>query len=227
MNNKKPYWSFKNIEKIFDKHILSSIPGYIESWDYAIKLSKSFISSKTVIYDLGCSTGKKTNLIWKNLNNLKSLEIIGVDIEKSMIRFAKKNYSNKQTKFILSDLDKVNFKKTNIFFCMYLFNFLNQDQKLKILKKINKSLKIGGVVFFADKVIDEKSEIELLLNQVHMLWKRKYFSEIQIFEKKEQLRGIMKPSKESALANLFKKSGFEKNLIVKNLNFNFYLLTKF
>ena len=64
MNSNPNYnWSFKNFENQFDKHVLNSIPGYKEFWWYSINLSKSFISNKTVIYDLGCSTGKKTNLI--------------------------------------------------------------------------------------------------------------------------------------------------------------------
>lgn len=225
-NNPKNDWSFKNFENQFDKHVLNSIPGYSDSWWYGINLSKSFISNKTVIYDLGCSTGKKTNLIYKNFKNLKSLEIIGVDKENSMIKFAKKNYSNKQTKFIVRNLDKLNFKKTNIFFCMFIFNFLSRDERYKILKKIYKSLKEGGAVFYADKIIDENSAVEVLLNQIHSLWKQRKFTALQILEKQEKIRGIMQPLKEKELSDLFKKTGFKKNLILKNLNFNFYLLTK-
>jgi tRNA (cmo5U34)-methyltransferase len=220
-------WSFRNFEKQFDKHILNSIPGYAEFWWYGINLSKSFISNKTVIYDLGCSTGKKTNLIYKNLKNIKSLEIIGVDIEKSMINYANKKYSNKQTKFKNSKLDKLNFKKANIFFCMFTFNFLSIEERYKVLKKIYNSLKEGGAVFYADKVIDINSSVEVLINQVHSLWKQNYFTKSQILEKQEQIRGIMQPLKEDELTDLFTKTGFKKNLILKNLNFNFYLLKKY
>ena len=226
MKNKRQLWSFKNFENQFDKHILNSIPGYGESWLYSINLSKSFISSKTVIYDLGCSTGKKTNLIYKSLKELNSLEIIGVDIEKSMIDYANKKYSNKQTKFKNCNLDKLNFKKANIFFCMFVFNFLSREDRFKILKKMYKSLKEGGAVFYADKVIDENSSVEVLLNQIHSLWKQNKFSASQILQKQEQIRGIMQPIKENELSELFIKTGFKKNLILKNLNFNFYLLTK-
>ncbi len=226
MKNKLHLWSFKNFENQFDKHILNSIPSYEECWWYSINLSKSFISNKTVIYDLGCSTGKKTNLIYKNLKDIKSLEIIGVDVEKSMINYANEKYSNKQTKFKKINLNNLNFKKTNIFFCMFTFNFINREARFKILKKMYKSLKEGGAVFYADKVIDENSSVEVLLNQIHSLWKQKSFSASQILQKQEQIRGIMQPLQENELSELFKKAGFKKNLILKNLNFNFYLLTR-
>jgi tRNA (cmo5U34)-methyltransferase len=226
MNKIYKNWSFKNFERQFDKHVLESIPGYKDFWWYGINLSKSFISSKTVIYDLGCSTGKKTNLIYKNFQDLKSLEIIGVDIENSMIKYAKKKYSNKKTKFISKNLNQLNFKKANIFFCMFTFNFLNKYEKYKILQKINKSLKDGGVVFYADKVIDEDSAVEVLFNQIHSLWKQKSFTSKEILQKQEQIRGIMKPQKNNELSILFKKVGFKENLISKSLNFNFYLLSK-
>lgn len=227
MNSNSNYnWSFKNFENQFDKHVLNSIPGYKEFWWYSINLSKSFISNKTVIYDLGCSTGKKTNLIYQNFKDLKSLEIIGVDVENSMIKYAKKKYSNKKTKFISKNLNKVNFKKTNIFFCMFTMNFLNKDERYKTLSKIYKSLKDGGAVFYADKVIDEDSTVEVLLNQIHLLWKQKNFTPREILEKQEQIRGVMQPQNENEISKLFKKIGFKKNLLSKSLNFNFYLLTK-
>ena len=85
---KKPslkVWTFTGIENKFDKHILNSIPGYKEVWWNCIEMIQNFISKKTIIYDIGCSTGKKTLAIYKRYKNLKNLQVYGIDHEKSMI----------------------------------------------------------------------------------------------------------------------------------------------
>ena len=224
--NNNIIWSFKDIESEFDQHIVKSIPGYANFWWYSINLLRNFVSNKTLIYDLGCSTGKQTNLIYKNLKELKNLKIVGVDIEKSMTAFAKKRYSNKATTFKTLDVNRLDFQKTNVFLCMFLFNFLDLETREKLLKKINKSLKKGGAVFFADKVINNDSSLEVIINQAHYLWKQNYFTKIEIFEKQEQIRGILKPMKENEIQILFKKTGFKYHLISKDLNFNLYILQK-
>lgn len=225
IDNRK-IWSFKDIETEFDKHILHSIPGYNNIWWTCCHMIKSFISKDTIIYDLGCSTGKQTNFICNSLEELNSLKIIGLDSEDSMIKYAKKNYINKNISFQTSNVDKYKFIKANVFLCMFLFNFLEFDMRYKVLKKINKSLKKDGVVFFADKVIDDDPAAENLMNQIHLLWKENFFSKKIILTKQEQIRGIMKPITEKKLNLLFKECGFKKNLISKHLNFNFYLLQK-
>jgi len=225
INNRK-IWSFKDIETEFDEHILNSIPGYSNIWWTCSRMIKSFVSKDTIIYDLGCSTGKQTNFIYNSLKDLYSLKIFGLDSEDSMIKYAIKKYSNENTLFKTSNLEKYRFTKANVFICMFLFNFLEFDQRYKILKKINKSLKKDGVVFFADKVIDNDPAAESLLNQIHLLWKENYFTKKIILTKQEQIRGIMKPTTEKKLNLLFKECGFKKNLISKHLNFNFYLLQK-
>ena len=50
-------WSFNDIEKKFDKHIIKSVPFYSEFHNIALKLSEFFIIDNTNILDIGCSTG--------------------------------------------------------------------------------------------------------------------------------------------------------------------------
>ena len=46
-----------NTHKYFDKHIVKSVPNYLEGHQIICQLSSFFVSNNSVIYDLGCSTG--------------------------------------------------------------------------------------------------------------------------------------------------------------------------
>ena len=83
-------WSFdgKTVKK-FDHHIQQSIPLYDLAHDLTLKFSDFFLSEKSTIYDLGCSTGTFLSLISKR-HNKKKHQFIGIDVIKKMCDAAKK-----------------------------------------------------------------------------------------------------------------------------------------
>ena len=49
-------WKFdKKITKIFDDHIIRSVPGYIDGHDFIISASKNILSNGSKVLDVGCS----------------------------------------------------------------------------------------------------------------------------------------------------------------------------
>ena len=85
-------WTFENIEKKFDSHILKSIPFYNEIHNICINCSEFFNTEDAIFLDVGCSTG---TLIKKLSNKYPAkdykIKFIGLDIIASMIKEAKKN----------------------------------------------------------------------------------------------------------------------------------------
>ena len=53
-----------NVHKNFEKHVTKSVPFYDEGHKIICKLSSFFLVDKSVVYDLGCSTGKLTRDIY-------------------------------------------------------------------------------------------------------------------------------------------------------------------
>ena len=52
-------WKFSgNMVKDFEKHVSKSVPIYDRGQDLIIQLSDYFIKKDSIIYDIGCSTGK-------------------------------------------------------------------------------------------------------------------------------------------------------------------------
>ena len=51
-------FTFAQREEGFDNHISQSIRGYNDLIGDVINLSQYFVENDTVVYDIGCSTGK-------------------------------------------------------------------------------------------------------------------------------------------------------------------------
>jgi len=221
-------WTFATNVSKFDKHISNSVPGYEIVWWICKEMCRNFLSKNAVIYDLGCSTGAKTKeLAIKYHKDYENLKIIGVDIEKNMINYAKKSKNHPTIKYLHEDIRKTNFIKANIFICFYTLNFIDPEDKFNLLKKLFKSLKDHGVVFYADKIINNEPTVENITNEIHSLWKLSNFNEKDIFNKNQSIRGVLKPLRTDQIENLIGRAGFKKPILIsKILNFNLYMLFK-
>ena len=71
-----------NVQKSFEKHVKKSVPFYEEGHDIICKLSSFFLVNKSVVYDLGCSTGKLTRKISEYNQDLQ-IKIYGIDIRRA------------------------------------------------------------------------------------------------------------------------------------------------
>ena len=97
--------------KNFDKHVSKSVPLYDIGQDMICKLSSFFLNENSKLYDLGCSTGtliKKINSYNKSIK----FKAKGFDIQKNMIKEAKKNKNNKNVSFKCEDLTKIKLSKS-------------------------------------------------------------------------------------------------------------------
>ena len=116
MDKKKKFWDFDIVVKTFDDHISKSVPGYIECQDLASDISVFFVKNKSIVYDVGCSTGTFTKLVYKK-NNEKKINSFAYDISEKMIKYAK--YRKSKIKFIKKDVTTINFKKSDFISSMY------------------------------------------------------------------------------------------------------------
>ena len=57
-------WTFRgNVSKLFDEHIVKSVPLYYQTNWLSLEISDFFLKDKSIVYDLGCSTGAFLNPI--------------------------------------------------------------------------------------------------------------------------------------------------------------------
>jgi len=217
-------WVFnKDVAKIFDLHVKQSLPFYDSIQKYISSLSEWFIKDNSIIYDLGCSTGETAKNIFEfNRKRKIKFNYVGLDNSPPMIKLANKKIKNKNIKFKVADINKVSFKKnSDLFICLLTFPFLKLDERRKLLKKIYKSLKIGGSLIFVDKIYSENPLVQDIFTQI--LFDSKLENKLtttQILNKAKSLRGSMNLYQQPEIIQFCQEAGFKKNdIFFKWFNF--------
>jgi ubiquinone/menaquinone biosynthesis C-methylase UbiE len=99
--------------------------------------------------EIGCGNGFVCNYISQKYN----LDVTGIDIDKDLIRIAKKNSNEiNNIRFIEGDATNLPFKKNcfEVIYCSGIFHHINNWSK--ILEEINRVLKPKGYFVFSDIV---------------------------------------------------------------------------
>jgi tRNA (cmo5U34)-methyltransferase len=208
---KNSSWTFSgNVAKNFDKHIDKSVPLYGWSHDLGLKLSDFFVKKNSKVHDLGCSTGtfvKKLNNRHKN----KKILIKGYDIEKKMVKAAKKNnHKFKNIKIELKDIYKANLKKSDFITSFYTVQFIHPSKRQKIFNKIFKELNWGGGFLFFEKVRAPDARFQDMMSLIYNDFKLdNNFSPNEIIAKSRSLKGVLEPFSSKANIELLKRAGFK------------------
>ena len=107
---KNSQWKFSGkTAKNFDNHISKSVPLYEWSHEIALKTSDFFLTEKSNVYDLGCSTGAFLNKICRRNNNYNKIKFIGIDEIKDMCKIAKKEIQKiRMLKSLILQLKELN-----------------------------------------------------------------------------------------------------------------------
>tara|TARA_R100000781_G_C4031502_1_gene110761 strand:+ start:81 stop:716 length:636 start_codon:yes stop_codon:yes gene_type:complete len=188
-----------NTIKNFDEHIEKSIPNYNNLINCVLSMSEYFITKDTIIYDLGCSTGKFLKLI--KYNNLK----IGYDESKLLPIYDDK------IEFKNVDLNyNFEIKNASIVYSIFTMQFLNRNARKNFLKTIYNGLNNGGAFILCEKIYQENGQLQEILAFSHYDYKRKNFKSEEILSKEFDLRHIMKPNTLSENIKLLEEVGFKK-----------------
>ena len=200
-------WSFDGkTAKNFDKHIKQSNSMH----ELALKVSDFFLTEKSNIYDLGCSTGTFINLLQKR-HSKKNHNIYGVDEIKKMCEEAKKkNKRFKNIKIINTKLEKLNLKASSMISSFFTMQFIKPSRRQLMFNKIFNSLDWGGCFFLFEKVRYPDARFQDIMNQVYFDYKLdKGFTAEEIINKSRSLKGIMEPFSTNGNIQLLKRAGFK------------------
>jgi len=211
-------WDFNTVVNKFDNHISKSVPGYKECQNIVSDISVFFIKKNSTIYDIGCSTGTLTKLVYKK-NIEKKVNSIAYDISGKMIKYAKLKKS--KIKFIKKNIMTVNFKKSDFISSMYTIQFLHPKDRQVLINKIYKSLNWGGAFIFFEKIRGKDARFQDLLNFLLFDYKKKNkINPKNILLKEKSLRGIMEPYTLEQNISYIKNAGFNDYMtIYQNINF--------
>ena len=231
INLKRGAWTFgDNVPKKFNAHIEKSVPYYKEGHELIKKLSDFFLTNKSRCYDLGSSTSSLLIKLSK-FSNKKDLQFIGLDVEKSMVEFSKKNIKNKKIKnikILCKDIAKYNFKKSNLIISYYTIQFVNPSYRQKLINKIFDALNWGGAFIFFEKIRGNDARFQDILTSLYSDFKEQNnFPALDILKKTKSIRGVFEPYSNFGNKSYLKRAGFKDvQTIFQYLCFKGYLCIK-
>jgi len=209
--SKNANWSFRGrVFKNFDKHISRSVPLYNECQNLFLILSDYFLLDNSRVIDIGCSTGvflKK--LFIRHKNNEKKIRFEGYDTVKEMIDYCKKNFKEKNVKFIKRSALKTDLSNACIISSLYTMQFIATDQRQILVNKIFKNLKWGGAFFMVEKVRASDARFQDILNQHYIDYKlQNNYSSEEIISKSRSLKSVLVPFSTKGNIDMLKRAGF-------------------
>ena len=217
---KNASWSFKgSVAKNFDNHITRSVPFYQEGHNIIGNLSDFFLKIDSNCYDLGCSTGTLLkSLSAKHIN--KNIKFRGIDSVKEMVKYSKTK-GNKKLKnsnvveFVKKNLEDVKFEKNDLTISYYTMQFIRPDQRLKIFKKVYKSLNLNGGFILFEKTRATDARFQDIFNAVYNEFKiENNYSYDEIMNKYRSLKGILEPFTDKDNLRCLKEAGFKHTISI-------------
>jgi len=219
-----------NVHKNFEKHVKKSVPFYEEGHDLICKLSSFFLVNKSVVYDLGCSTGKLTRDISQYNKDLQ-IKIYGIDSEPKMLKHSSKllnQNTKKRISYKKSELTKIKLKKSDLIISYYTIQFVKPKFRQKIFDKIYQSLNYGGAFILFEKVRGPDARFQDIFTQIYHEFKvDQGFSKHQIYNKAVSIRGVLEPFTSKANIDFMKRAGFKDiSSLLKYCSFEGFLAIK-
>src|SRR5687767_7862631 len=100
-------WRFdENVSKAFDAHVEKSVPFYVEMQRMVVELSEYFVRDRSVVYDLGCSTGTTIELLSNSHAGKKDVQFFGFDLSKFMVKEARKKVTRPNVRFFQKNITR-------------------------------------------------------------------------------------------------------------------------
>ena len=224
-------WNFgSEVADSFDTHASKSIPFYSEGHELITNLSDFFISSNSVCYEIGCSTGTLTYKLANHNSSKTGSRFIGIDAEKKMIQAARKkdNPLPGYIEFIEDDILQIELEPADLIVAYYTVQFIRPSERQRLISKLYECLQWGGALIMFEKVRGPDARFQDILTRMYDDYKLDQgYSAEEIISKSRSLKGVLEPFSTQGNIDLLKRAGFVDIMtMMKHLCFEGFLAIK-
>jgi len=141
-------WKFgSKVADNFDSHARKSIPYYLEGHELITNLSDFFVTSNSVCYEIGCSTGTLTYKLASHNADKTGSRFIGIDAEKEMVQTAKRKIDPLPTniEFVEDDILQIDLEPADLIVSYYTVQFIRPAERQRLILKLYDSLQWGAL----------------------------------------------------------------------------------
>jgi tRNA (cmo5U34)-methyltransferase len=207
----------ENVVEVFPDMIQRSVPGYATIVSTMGKLAGQYAQSNSNLYDLGCSLGAVTLSMRRNIEK-QNCKIIAVDNSKAMVERCQLHLkgfkSEVPVNVVLDDITQLELKNASVVALNFTLQFIPQEQRKDVLKRIFDCLKPGGVLLLSEKIQGENEITDNLLIDLHHDFKRHNgYSELEISQKRTAIENVMRPEPLSTHLERLSNIGFSQTQV--------------
>jgi tRNA (cmo5U34)-methyltransferase len=203
------------VAEVFDDMVGRSVPFYSELQRMLADLSLQFTPAQDGrICDLGCSTGTTIDLILSNPSCPSSAHAFGVDNAPAMLDQAREKLASHvkahRVTLITADLDgDLQLPSVNVVLMNWTLQFVRPIHREALLRRIYASLRPGGALIMAEKVLVEDSGLNRMYIELYYRYKAKQgYTAEEIQRKRESLENVLVPYRVEENVELLKRCGF-------------------
>ena len=204
------------VAQVFDDMVGRSVPFYAELQHMLADLTLQFTPEQDGrICDLGCSTGTTIDFILSNPSCPASTHAYGVDNAPAMLEEARQKLAAHvgahRVTFITADLDgDLQLPSVNVVLMNWTLQFVRPIHREALLRRIYTSLRPGGALLMAEKVLVEDSMLNRMYIELYYRYKAKQgYTVEEIQRKRESLENVLIPYRVEENVELLKRCGFD------------------
>lgn len=226
-------WEFnEEVTSCFDEMLERSIPSYADMRSLVTKIGKNYVTDKTMIVDLGCSTGKAIHPFVQKFGARNQYKLF--DVSEPMLEETRKRYKNWIDLGLMevSNFDIRNGLPKNVYASLILsvltLQFTPIEYRQKIVKSVYDGLQSGGAFILVEKVLGSDYEIDqLLVDEYYKIKSENQYTQEQIAAKRKSLEGVLVPITAKWNEELLKDAGFKQvDCFWRFLNFAGWIAVK-
>ena len=222
-------WTFSNISDSFEEHVRKSVPLYEEGHDLVGRYSDFFVKDRSLVCEIGCSTGALSRKLLARHQDRGQLRFLGIDPVEDMVQKAReRGGSDSRAEYMCDDAMNVDMAGADLIVSYYTLQFVPPATRQYLVDKIYQSLNWGGAFLLFEKVRAPDARFQDYAAQIYADFKLDGgFSTDEIVNKTRSLKGVLEPFSTQGNVDLLKRAGFvDVSSIMKWVCFEGFLAIK-
>ncbi len=202
----------QSVVDVFPDMIRRSVPGYETVIALLAVIAERYFESGSRIYDLGCSLGAATLSVQSRIG-CDNVEFVAVDSSRFMLDQCRENFARKIPlsgyQCLEQDIRKVEISNASVVILNFSLQFLPQQDRDKMIRKIYQGLIPGGVLILSEKIIEPmEAENCLLIDLAHGFKSANGYSNLEISQKRSALENVMNLDSVNEHVSRLESAGF-------------------
>lgn len=208
-------WEFdESVTAAFDDMLARSIPDYLTMRNLVVTLGSPFVTSGSVVLDLGCSRGVALATVRAAATHAEDVAYIGLDVSEPMVDAARVRFTHASDVQILQhDLRQglawfLGFKASLVLSVLTL-QFVAVEHRARLVAEVFDGLQPGGAFLLVEKVLGSDAVAQqILVDRYHAMKRANGYTAEAVEAKRASLEGVLVPLTAAGNEALLRGAGF-------------------